>query len=63
MGSGLVFVDKQNRILLVEPTYKKNWKVPGGMVELDESPRDAALVALAMGSVAELENGYSARPI
>lgn len=42
MGSGLVFVDEENRILLVEPTYKKNWEVPGGMVELGETPRDAA---------------------
>ena len=42
MGSGLVFTDDQGRILLVEPTYKKNWEVPGGMVELGETPRDAA---------------------
>ncbi|MDP1721081.1 MAG: NUDIX hydrolase [Candidatus Nanopelagicaceae bacterium] len=42
MGAGLVFVDDQDRILLVEPTYKKNWEVPGGMVELGETPRDAA---------------------
>lgn len=42
MGAGLIFVDNQNRILLVEPTYKKNWEVPGGMVEAGETPRDAA---------------------
>ena len=42
MGAGLVFVDEQKRILLVEPTYKTNWEVPGGAVELGETPRDGA---------------------
>ncbi len=42
MGVGLVAVDDQKRILMVEPTYKLHWEVPGGLVESGESPRDAA---------------------
>lgn len=42
IGAGVVIVDEDFRLLLVEPTYKDTWEVPGGMVELDESPRTAA---------------------
>ena len=39
VGAGVAIVDENLRILLVEPTYKDNWEVPGGLVEVDESPR------------------------
>ena len=42
VGAGVLIVDENFRILLVEPTYKNTWEVPGGMVELEESPRQAA---------------------
>ncbi|WP_245721678.1 NUDIX domain-containing protein [Nocardia crassostreae] len=42
MGAGVLFVDDRNRVLLVEPTYKDYWELPGGVVEADESPRTAA---------------------
>lgn len=42
IGAGVLIVDENLRTLLVEPTYKETWEVPGGMVELDESPREAA---------------------
>lgn len=41
IGAGLVALDDQMRVLLVEPTYKSNWEVPGGLVELGEPPREA----------------------
>lgn len=41
IGAGIVAIDDQMRVLLVEPTYKSNWEVPGGLVELGEPPRDA----------------------
>lgn len=41
IGAGIVAVDDQMRVLLVEPTYKSNWEVPGGLVELREPPREA----------------------
>jgi 8-oxo-dGTP diphosphatase len=43
LGAGLVCRDPAGRILLVRPTYKPTWEVPGGAVEADESP--AAAVA------------------
>ena len=42
IGAGVVAVDDHMRVLLVEPTYKTNWEVPGGLVELGEPPRIAA---------------------
>jgi ADP-ribose pyrophosphatase YjhB (NUDIX family) len=42
MGAALLFRDPEDRVLLVEPTYKPYWELPGGVVEADESPRDAA---------------------
>ncbi|MQA25265.1 MAG: NUDIX domain-containing protein [Micromonosporaceae bacterium] len=43
MGAGVLFFDAGGRVLLVEPTYKPYWEVPGGAVEADESPRDATI--------------------
>jgi 8-oxo-dGTP diphosphatase len=42
VGAGLVAVDDAGRVLLVEPTYKPDWEVPGGIVETGEAPRAAA---------------------
>jgi 8-oxo-dGTP diphosphatase len=41
MGAGAVIVDNEGRVLLVNPTYKPEWEIPGGAVELDESPAQA----------------------
>lgn len=41
MAAGALFFDANGNILLVCPTYKNHWEVPGGVVELNESPRDA----------------------
>lgn len=41
MGAGALIRDPQGRVLVVEPTYKDSWEVPGGVVEADESPRQA----------------------
>lgn len=41
MGAGALFRDGAGRVLLVEPTYKDNWEVPGGAVEAGESPTAA----------------------
>ena len=32
-------MDEQGRVLLVKPTYKPGWEIPGGIVELNESPK------------------------
>jgi 8-oxo-dGTP diphosphatase len=43
MGSAVLLRDAGDRILLVEPTYKDYWELPGGAVDADESPYDAAV--------------------
>lgn len=41
MAAGALLLDGEGRVLLVEPTYKDHWEVPGGVVEADESPYEA----------------------
>lgn len=41
VGVGVVCTDPSGRVLLVHPTYRPEWLVPGGVVEADESPRRA----------------------
>jgi ADP-ribose pyrophosphatase YjhB (NUDIX family) len=42
MAAGMLLFNVEGQVLLVEPTYKPHWEFPGGVVEADESPRDAA---------------------
>ena len=42
MAASVLFFDDADRVLLVEPTYKPYWELPGGAVEADESPHAAA---------------------
>jgi 8-oxo-dGTP diphosphatase len=39
MGSGALFRDDFGRILLVKPSYKESWEIPGGAIEPGEPPR------------------------
>jgi ADP-ribose pyrophosphatase YjhB (NUDIX family) len=41
VGAGALITDRAGRVLLVEPTYKSTWEVPGGVVEADETAFDA----------------------
>ena len=43
VAAGVVFTDEQGRVLLVKPTYKDGWELPGGYVETGESPKQAAI--------------------
>ncbi|MFK7904130.1 MAG: NUDIX domain-containing protein [Chitinophagales bacterium] len=43
MGAGALIRNEAGGILLVQPTYKDNWEVPGGTVEANESPYQACL--------------------
>ncbi|MEV0269035.1 GNAT family N-acetyltransferase [Hamadaea sp. NPDC050747] len=38
LGSGAVFFDEAGRVLIVEPSYKDHWEIPGGVVERNEPP-------------------------
>ena len=43
MASGVLLFNKQKQILILKPTYKDMWEVPGGIIESNESPRQAAI--------------------
>lgn len=42
VAADVLFRDDAGRLLLVKPTYKEGWDLPGGMAEANESPHDAA---------------------
>jgi 8-oxo-dGTP pyrophosphatase MutT (NUDIX family) len=42
VAATVLFFDALGRVLLVEPTYKPEWELPGGAVEVDESPYTGA---------------------
>ncbi|MEU2745727.1 NUDIX hydrolase [Streptomyces collinus] len=43
-GAAVLFRDGEGRVLLVEPSYREGWVLPGGTVESDdgETPRQGA---------------------
>jgi ADP-ribose pyrophosphatase YjhB (NUDIX family) len=42
VAAGVLFQDGAGAVLLVKPTYKSGWDLPGGYVEPGESPKQAA---------------------
>lgn len=38
IAAGALFFDGAGRVLLVRPSYKPGWEIPGGYVETGESP-------------------------
>jgi len=40
-AAGALFLDHEGRILMVRPTYKEGWDIPGGYIEPGETPMDA----------------------
>jgi 8-oxo-dGTP pyrophosphatase MutT (NUDIX family) len=42
VAAGVLVHDEQGRVLMVRPTYKDGWDIPGGYVEPEESPAQAA---------------------
>lgn len=41
-GSGILFLDTYERILVVKPTYKDGWLIPGGTIDEGEFPKECA---------------------
>ncbi|MEO8182402.1 MAG: NUDIX hydrolase [Deltaproteobacteria bacterium] len=41
VGAGALLLDGIGNVLMVEPTYKEYWEIPGGIVENGEDPRHA----------------------
>ena len=42
-AAGVLITNAAGDILLVEPSYKQHWDIPGGKMELAESPRACAV--------------------
>lgn len=42
MASGVLFLNNKNEILILKPTYRDGWNIPGGIIELNESPLTTA---------------------
>lgn len=47
VAAAMLFTDPSGRVLVVEPTYKPRWELPGGAVEDSESPGRAAVREIA----------------
>jgi 8-oxo-dGTP pyrophosphatase MutT (NUDIX family) len=47
MSAGVLLYDDVGRVVLVEPSYKPTWDIPGGVVDAGESPWHAAARELA----------------
>mgnify|MGYP000851053077 FL=1 len=43
ISSGCLFFDESGRLLIVKPTYKEGWEIPGGAVNANESPLAACI--------------------
>ncbi|MFC5666354.1 NUDIX domain-containing protein [Kitasatospora misakiensis] len=41
-AAGVLFFDEEDRVLLVKPTYKPGWEIPGGYLHAGETPREGA---------------------
>jgi 8-oxo-dGTP diphosphatase len=37
-AAGALILDEAGRVLLVEPNYKDHWEIPGGIIEVGETP-------------------------
>lgn len=57
VAADVVVRDEADRILLVNPTYKEHWDLPGGMAESNEPPRTAARRELVEELGLDLELG------
>ncbi|MGX1371963.1 8-oxo-dGTP pyrophosphatase MutT (NUDIX family) [Streptomyces canus] len=47
VAAGVLLFDEQDRVLLVDPTYKAGWEFPGGVVEPGEAPAQAGVREVA----------------
>lgn len=43
MGAGALIFNEKGERLVLKPTYKDHWSIPGGVVDKNESPRQACI--------------------
>ncbi|MGP4046920.1 NUDIX domain-containing protein [Streptomyces sp. 2A115] len=56
VAAGVLLFDEQDRVLLVDPTYKAGWEFPGGVVESGEAPARAGVREVAEETGIELDD-------
>jgi len=56
VAAGVLLFDEQNRVLLVDPTYKAGWEFPGGVVERGEAPARAGIREVAEETGIQLDD-------
>lgn len=59
LASGVLLFDEQDRVLLVDPTYKAGWEFPGGVVESGEPPARAGIREVAEETGIQLDRQLS----
>ncbi len=57
ISAGCLLFDEKGRLLVVNPTYKNTWEIPGGVVEKNESPRETVIreVFEELGLICQVE--------
>ena len=58
VSADVILRDAHGRILLVDPRYKPDWDLPGGMAEANEPPADAVRRELREELGLDLQVGY-----
>jgi len=43
MASGVLLFDEHDKLLIVKPSYKNHWSVPGGIIDIGESPTNCCV--------------------
>ncbi|MFI2790749.1 MULTISPECIES: NUDIX domain-containing protein [Streptomycetaceae] len=57
VSAGAIVTDHEGRVLLVKPTYKPGWNLPGGHLDEGERPREACARELREEVGLDLEVG------
>ncbi len=57
VSGAVLFLDEAGRLLIVNPTYKPRWEIPGGLAEVGEPPAAAARREVAEELGIQLEPG------
>ena len=43
MAAGALIFNEKEELIIVEPSYKSDWEIPGGGIEKNESPQEALI--------------------
>ena len=62
VSAGALVFDRAGRLLILKPTYKSGWTIPGGVLETDgETPGDAGRREVAEELGLHIDAGHPAR--